>query len=64
MKSKEACQPYLLKKSKYVPGLVPGAEENLLPHITTTILIVGDLRIDGWGSLLNLKDGDDFAQID
>lgn len=64
VKCRDACKLYSLKKLNYVPGLIPGAEESLLAHITTTMMIIADLRIEECGNLMNLKDGDDFGQVD
>ena len=41
-----------------------GTEGNLLAHGEAFMMIVANLKIEGCGSLLNLKDGDDFGQID
>ena len=41
-----------------------GTEGNLLADGTAMMMIVSDLRIEGCGSRLNLKDGDDLGQID
>jgi len=64
VKCRDACKLYSLKKLNYVPGLIPGAERNLLALGTASMMIVGDLRIEECGNLMNLKDGDDFGQVD
>jgi acyl-coenzyme A thioesterase PaaI-like protein len=43
---------------------INGTEGNLLAHGEAFMMIVANLKIEGCGSLLNLKDGDDFGQID
>jgi hypothetical protein len=37
---------------------------NHLAYGTASFVIVTELKIEGCGNLLNLKDGDDFGQID